>query len=144
MATRARGREMQMHECTRLWGGVEGEAQENTPAGFQGARELQICFHQRPSGKGVFSPPQLVWAPTCVCCGMFRKLLSRDPMPTNLLGAVAPGVEYAGEREEDQTEALEDTRQHQSSGSWLFIFLTKSGRKRSALPACLHGKDDHS
>lgn len=26
---------------------------------------------------------------------MFRKLLSRDPMPTNLLGAVEPGVEYA-------------------------------------------------
>lgn len=34
----------------------------------------------------------------CVCCGMFRKLLSRDPMPTNLLGAVAPGVEYAAQR----------------------------------------------
>lgn len=29
---------------------------------------------------------------------MFRKLLSRDPMPTNLLGAVAPGVEYAVQR----------------------------------------------
>lgn len=29
---------------------------------------------------------------------MFRKLLSRDPMPTNLLGAVAPGVEYAARR----------------------------------------------
>lgn len=39
---------------------------------------------------------------TCVCCGMFRKLLSRDPMPTNLLGAVAPGVEYATETEEKQ------------------------------------------
>lgn len=37
---------------------------------------------------------------TCVCCGMFRKLLSRDPMPTNLLGVVAPGVEYAGVREQ--------------------------------------------
>ena len=33
---------------------------------------------------------------------MFRKLLSRDPMPTNLLGAVAPGVEYAKETEEEQ------------------------------------------
>lgn len=29
----------------------------------------------------------------CVCCGMFRKLLSRDPMLTNLLGAGAPDVE---------------------------------------------------
>lgn len=31
---------------------------------------------------------------------MFRKLLSRDPMLTNLLGAVEPGVEYAeGEKQ---------------------------------------------
>ncbi len=37
---------------------------------------------------------------TCVCWGMFRKLLSRDPMLTNLLGAVEPGEEYAeGEKQ---------------------------------------------
>lgn len=44
---------------------------------------------------------------TCVCWGMFRKLLSRDPMLTNLLGAVEPGVEYAErEREEEETKNI--------------------------------------
>lgn len=41
---------------------------------------------------------------------MFRKLLSRDPMPTNLLGAVAPGVEYATETEEEEKKTLVCTK----------------------------------
>lgn len=37
---------------------------------------------------------------------MFRKLLSRDPMPTNLLGAVAAGVEYAKQTEIEEKKTL--------------------------------------
>lgn len=54
--------------------------------------------------------------PTCVCWGMFRKLLSRDPMLTNLLGAVGPGVEYAEERrgrEGDRKRGTERTRERE-------------------------------
>lgn len=47
---------------------------------------------------------------TCVCWGIFRKLLSRDPMLTNLLGVVEPGVEYARGREK------------QISMYWIFLW----------------------
>lgn len=43
---------------------------------------------------------------TCVCWGMFRKLLSRDPMLTNLLGVVEPGVEYAGVKKRDKDKQI--------------------------------------
>ena len=53
--------------------------------------------------------------PTCVCWGMFRKLLSRDPMLTNLLGAGEPDVEYAeeggrGGEERDRKREREDSQ----------------------------------
>lgn len=59
---------------------------------------------------------------------MFRKLLSRDPMPTNLLGAVAPGVEYAKETEEEQKKAISAYRETAgpstgTSNSYILVYV---------------------
>ncbi len=71
-----------------------------------------------------FPPHFYTQTPTCVCCGMFRKLLSRDPMPTNLLGAVAPGVEYARETEEEQKKvSTYTTTAGTSTSSAIVTFL---------------------
>lgn len=49
------------------------------------------------------------WRGTCVCWGIFRKL-SRVPMPTNRLGAVEPGVEYATKQKETSVYMLLHTQ----------------------------------
>lgn len=66
---------------------------------------------------------------TCVCWGMFRKLLSRDPMLTNLLGAVEPGVEYAEKERRRETENINKKQKipenHQKSTTFS-IFMNDS------------------
>lgn len=111
-----------MHADDVLRDGVRGEVEETQRqvSGSEGRRNILAYIHTVRSFQSLTSNHSksrrvssslrrtettcryIYQTPTCVCCGMFRKLLSRDPMPTNLLGAVAPGVEYARVTEEEQ------------------------------------------